>query len=462
MKTKIYLIRSSLLALIFMFLVSWQSYAADYTVSFAGTAVGQKVTTTADSVIAQDVDSVIVQNVTKGTKVTVRAGNALTLSAPTSVSQLTGKACEMRIYPNPIRQESTVTFFAKEAGSAQIHIFGLDGKNYGGKNKTFDAGENSFQLSLPKGAYLVKVSGNGYSYVTKAISQASSVSSPNISLIEKAAVEASVAQKSKVQLRTPFVPVTMEYTAGDVLIYKGFAGNFSAVVKDVPTDNKTITFNFSNCTAGASVFFEDFHWLAFTNTTHVFWDATFPIRFDSWTVAELAYGWTSTPNTFASNAPLLYATLGGAKLGRTSQGGDMISPKLSNIVGTQNVVVQFNAVPYMTNAGDKDEDSLTVSLVGPGVISTSKFIIDNWPTYPAFSTAGALLANTDPKKMAEHELYCIKFWREPTAVRTFTITGATSETQIKFLGGKYNLPNVGTKTIKNRLFIDDIIVYIPN
>ena len=40
---------------------------------------------------------------------------------------------------------------------------------------------------------------------------------------------------------------TMTYTAGDHLLYKGISGNYSTIVTDVPTGNKTTNFNFVAC-----------------------------------------------------------------------------------------------------------------------------------------------------------------------------------------------------------------------
>jgi hypothetical protein len=39
----------------------------------------------------------------------------------------------------------------------------------------------------------------------------------------------------------------MPYTEGDILIYKGIAGQYSTIIADIPTGNKTITFNFVLC-----------------------------------------------------------------------------------------------------------------------------------------------------------------------------------------------------------------------
>lgn len=195
---------------------------------------------------------------------------------------------------------------------------------------------------------------------------------------------------------------------------------------------------------GTVVLEEDFSWLAYGSA--VFYTTTGETRIDSWTQAQKDMGWTSTVNTTegSGTTPLLYARQGFVKLGKTAYGGDLISPALSKIVGTVNVRVTFKAIPYMTAAGTKDDNFLNVSVIGPGTVSQSQFVIDNWPVYPA--DAGAVTA------------YCIGMWSDPVALRTFTVTGVTAQTQIKFLGYDYYLVGVGAG--KNRIFLDDIKVEI--
>ena len=186
---------------------------------------------------------------------------------------------------------------------------------------------------------------------------------------------------------------------------------------------------------------EYFSWLAYGSA--IFYTTTNETRYDAWTAAEKAKGWTSTVNSAEGSGatPLCYARQGFVKLGKTTYGGDLISPKLSAIEGTMNVLVKFKAVPYMTATGTKDDTKLVVSVIGPGTVSTTTFTIDNWPNY-----------TTDPT--------CTAIWNEAATERSFTITGATSETQIKFLGGDYNLNGVGAG--KNRIFLDDIKVLVTN
>lgn len=208
---------------------------------------------------------------------------------------------------------------------------------------------------------------------------------------------------------------------------------------DFPTVIATVVLTQS---PGTVVLEEDFSWLTYGSA--IFYTTTGETRIDNWTQEQKDIGWTSTINTTTGSGttPLLYARQEFVKLGKTGYGGDLISPVLSKIVGTVDLQVTFKAIPYMTATGTMDDNILNISVIGPGTVSQSQFIIDNWPVYPA---EGALE-------------YCIGMWSDPAATRTFTITGATSETQIKFLGYDYYLVGVGAG--KNRIFLDDIKVEI--
>lgn len=208
---------------------------------------------------------------------------------------------------------------------------------------------------------------------------------------------------------------------------------------DYPTVSQTVTVTQSS---GSIVFEENFSWLSYGSA--VFYTTTGETRIDVWTQEQKDRGWTSTVNTTAGsgNTPLLYSRPGFVKVGKTAYGGDLISPALSKITGTQNLIVTFKAIPYMTAAGTKDDNILNVSVIGPGTVSQAQFIIDNWPVYPAEGVQD----------------YCIALWNAPAAKRSFTITGATAATQIKFLGWDYYLVGVGVG--KNRIFLDDIKVEI--
>jgi uncharacterized protein (TIGR02145 family) len=221
------------ITLFLMLFVTLKTYALDYTINFTGTGASTTV------------ESVIVQNLTKGTTVTVPTGNVLNLNdAPNAVEQLNANDETIRVYPNSVEGKSTVSFFAKQAGSTQLNAFSIDGRKIAGITENLQTGVNSFQLSLPKGSYVIHVTGNGYTYTAKMINQTGTVRKPEITYSGTVKPAASNPQKSKSS--TPGT-TTMTYATGDQLLYKGTSGNYSTIVTDVPTDNKTINFAFVAC-----------------------------------------------------------------------------------------------------------------------------------------------------------------------------------------------------------------------
>lgn len=183
---------------------------------------------------------------------------------------------------------------------------------------------------------------------------------------------------------------------------------------------------------------EDFSWLAYGSEKP--YNTTGETRFDTWTQDQLNHGWFSTPVAASSNQPLLYARQGFVKMGKTGFGGDLISPKL-NIEGTVNIRVTFKAAAYISAGGAIDDRILKIYALGAGTPSTSQLSVDNVPNSEAQDNAGVVN----------------NIWAAERAY-SFTVTGATADTQIKFLGGDYNLTGVGQG--KNRIFIDDINIEI--
>ena len=202
---------------------------------------------------------------------------------------------------------------------------------------------------------------------------------------------------------------------------------------EYPDLNKTVVIE---QLAGNVLIDEDFSWLSYGSS--VPYVTTGETRFDSWTTDEQDHGWSVTENTYASDQQCVYARQGFIKLGKTGYGGDIISDKLSSIEGTVNLKVTFKAAVYISASGTVDSNVLKVYALNAGTTSVSQFEIDNIPNDQADDDAGVVN----------------DIWSDDRAY-SFTVTGATNETQIKFLGGDYNLSGG-----KNRIFLDDITVEI--
>jgi uncharacterized protein (TIGR02145 family) len=218
----------ALFAAVLMFFGTLQTFAQVYTISFTGSG---KSTT---------VESVEAQNVTKGTSVTVPGGDVLVLTVTnTAINPLNAFKEGLRI-SNSTAGSSSVSFYAKQAGNARISVYSMDGRKVAGYTQNLQKGTNSFQVSLRTGAYAVSVQGAGYSLSGKLISINSTNSRPEISFLGVQDIQAVAPLKSTQSSG-------LDYSPGDIMLYKGISGNYATIVTDKPTASKTVNFNFIEC-----------------------------------------------------------------------------------------------------------------------------------------------------------------------------------------------------------------------
>lgn len=236
------------------------------------------------------------------------------------------------------------------------------------------------------------------------------------------------------------VSKTADKVALNAAVNKGGARSVTMTVTstDFPELSGSLTLTQD---AGNIVLNEDFNWLAYGSA--VTYTTTGETRFDNWTPEEQAKGWTSTVNTVtgSGNTPMLYARQGFVKLGKTGYGGDLISPKLSTIEGTQNLKVTFKAAAYISAGGTVDSKELVIEVLGAGTPSVTNIIVDNVPNDEDQDGAG--IVND--------------IWADDRAF-TFNVTGATADTQIRFIGKAFDL--TAATPNKNRIFLDDIKVEV--
>lgn len=236
MKTKTTIFRSALAAMLLV-VATTQSYALNYTISFTASGV------------TTSVDSVQVQNLTKGTTATVPSGNTLTLTdQTTAVDALNVGDGGIRISQNASAGTTTMTFYAEQSGNAQVAAYALDGRKVTGLTTRLEAGDNCLELRLPAGMYVIRVSGTGYAYSAKLLSQTSTATQAGIKFLTHTNVKASAPQKSKAGGPST---TTMTYTTGDQLLYTATSGTYIASVPDVPTGSKTTNFHFATIPTSA-------------------------------------------------------------------------------------------------------------------------------------------------------------------------------------------------------------------
>jgi uncharacterized protein (TIGR02145 family) len=213
--------------------------AQPYLISFAGTGAS----TTAGSVK--------VDNLTSGTSLTVTGSDILRLTTVTGINYIeNSQSTEMKIYPNPMIDNSTLQIYVPVAGDMIIGVHDMTGKLVAQNQSYVENGQQEYRLSgLNSGLYLVSVKGNSYQYSGKLLSKNISNGTTSIQKV-RSNIQALDEKTSMINSKGVQTTVDMIYTAGDRIKFTGISGIYSTVITDIPTVDKTITFNFIVCTDG--------------------------------------------------------------------------------------------------------------------------------------------------------------------------------------------------------------------
>ncbi len=212
-------------------------YSQSYEIDFAGTG---------DTTV---IDSVKVKNLNQNTSITLMGNDILQLNIPVNVIDYTTSDFEsLQVYPNPMTEQATIKFFVNTSGNIRVAVYDLSGRTVGQSTQFLLAGNHTYSIKgLSQGIYLVQVNVQNHTYVAK-------LASLN-SLKEEVEIVYDVSENIAPNKNQPWVrllksatsTVGMLYNEGERLLFTGMSGNYTTIVTDVPTGNKTITFDFINC-----------------------------------------------------------------------------------------------------------------------------------------------------------------------------------------------------------------------
>jgi uncharacterized protein (TIGR02145 family) len=210
--------------------------AQNYFITFGGTGA------------ANTVDSVKVENLMTGTSLTLKGNEILHLTGTTGIlSTEYDKPVKLKIYPNPMKDYSMIEISPSVAGEAIITVSDMTGKQLSQTQNYLDKSKQEFRLSgLKDGFYLISVKGNNYQYSGKLLCTGQSDGTLSIEKVSNN-TEVIDEKKSEVEKKGSW---SIPFTDGDRLIFTGYSGNYGTVTTDVPTQDKTVVFNFIPCSDG--------------------------------------------------------------------------------------------------------------------------------------------------------------------------------------------------------------------
>ena len=262
--------------------------AQNYLITFAGTG------------LSNIVNSVRVENLTTNDFITVSGSDVLRLTITTGVNSIdNGQSWGMKIYPNPMTDNSRLEIVPPTSGNVIITVFDMIGKPLAKVPSYLENSKQVFRISgLNSGAYLINVTGVGYRFSGKLLCEGKVSGGINVEKISTN--QATNVITLKKDTKGTMATVDMAYTNGDRLKFTGISGNYSTVITDIPTSDKTITFNFIACkdgdnnnypvvTIGSQVWMEEN-----LKTTKYNDNTTIPLVIDQYAWAQLlvpAYCW---------------------------------------------------------------------------------------------------------------------------------------------------------------------------
>jgi len=193
------------------------------------------------------VNTVKVENLTLGAELTLNGDDILRLSATTGVFPIeNNQSSQIRIYPNPMSYNSILQVYPPVSGEAILTIMDITGKLVGQIPCFLENTLQEFSLSgIERGLYMISIKGKTYQYTGKLLCYGNTAGTVKI---EKISNNMSAEVKTeKIDSKGTLATVDMRYYIGNRLKFTGISGNYSTVKTDIPTQDKTITFNFLAC-----------------------------------------------------------------------------------------------------------------------------------------------------------------------------------------------------------------------
>jgi uncharacterized protein (TIGR02145 family) len=238
------LLKRIIMKYIFLFLASIFSLVSNsqnYLISFTGSGASSTVS------------NIKVDNLTDGTSLTLNQNDVLRLTIATSFDPAPDyQSDQLKIYPNPMIENSTFEFYPPYPGAATITVIDMTGKTFVIFDDKLESSVQSYRLSgLKSGFYLINIKANNYHLSGKLLSKGGSKGLPAIEKVRHSSL--SSAEEIKITPRGIQATVDMDYTPGDRLMFTGISGAYTTIKTDIPSSDKTIDFEFIACTDGDNI-----------------------------------------------------------------------------------------------------------------------------------------------------------------------------------------------------------------
>jgi len=207
-------------------------YSQNFNIRFEGTG--------ASTVL----ETVKAENLSTGSSLILDGHDTLKLTFATGNHSIWEDRPGLKIYPNPVVEESTLELIPAVAGNTRIAVYEISGKPAALFQGYLEKAANYFIVTgLRKGFYLIVAQGSGYRFSGKLISLGESNQQVEINEITGNVYDHE-SIKDDTGVKGTGSETAIEYSLGQMIRFSGYSGEYSSVIMDSPESDKTIVFTF--------------------------------------------------------------------------------------------------------------------------------------------------------------------------------------------------------------------------
>jgi len=212
--------------------------AQNYLISFAGEGESNTVS------------SVKIENLATGATLALNGTDVLRLNLSTGINTFDKPSSNnIHIFPNPMTETSLLQIDPPEEGMAQISFIDFSGKITGQAAIYLNNTVNMFRLSgIKAGFYLINIHGDSWQLTGKLLCFNRTSGGLIIEKISNNHIQDEGVKENSTKNTGSILD--MVYSDGQTLKFTGISGSYTTIVTDKPVSDKTITFNFVDCTDG--------------------------------------------------------------------------------------------------------------------------------------------------------------------------------------------------------------------
>jgi len=181
---------------------------------------------------------------------------------------------------------------------------------------------------------------------------------------------------------------------------------------------------------------DDFSWLRYGNGNPL--DEANGVLLVQWNPTQQQQGWTSTILEGQTQA-FVYGKNDYVQIGSEEVGANLLSPIIPSLERDSLLVLTFNAVAFVSESGQLDDNKLTIKLTG-GEFEEGE--VNQVLDLPHFDKESALLTS----KMWENAWFVLEIHKPQSNPKSSTL-------QIEFING------AGTGAKGNRIFLDNVKLF---